>query len=381
VRVIKAYPPTLLVTSTSPGLHSAAVDTITAPVLCPRDIAAADAEYMTCSTSAEWQACPLKLTARRRSRVSLRGAHTICASIESGEKRLFIFGFGFSSLQCVRELSAASWHISGASTSAEKAEALRSAGVDAHLWAPDDGVGLDEAGLQALSAATHVLVSTPPAADFSRDPVLITHASHIYDARRLQWLGYLSSTSVYGARGGDWVDEDTPISLPEESGPGDKAGPRARAEAEWLQLGAHVFRLGGIYGPGRSAVNSVIAAQRGRAPSALQRAREGKRFTSRVHVDDIVAVLQASMASPQPGRIYNVVDDDPAPRHEVQLYAEALLRGEAQPPLTQNAAATPLVGANDKRVCNRRIKAELGVRLRYPSYRDGIRALVAMTNI
>ena len=175
---------------------------------------------------------------------------------------------------------------------------------------------------------------------------------------------------MYGEQHGAWVDENSPLRLAAgvSPGPGDKAGPRARAEAEWLLLGAHIFRLAGIYGPGRSVVDSIVTR---RAATSSQRARDGKRFTARVHVDDIVAVLCASMAQPCPGRIYNVCDDDPAPRREVMAYAEALLRGEEPPPHGASASAgAEGCGAGEKRVRNARIKAELGVALLYPSYRS-----------
>ena len=269
------------------------------------------------------------------------------------------------------------WEVSGACTSEEKAQALREAGVDAHVWHPDDGHGLERAGLEALQAATHVLSSVPPAADFNRDPVLQLHASQLASHGRLRWCGYLSSTSVYGDHAGGWVEEFSELRVRPDGGPGDKAYPRAQAEREWMRLHSEAgvpvtaFRLGGIYGPARNVLSSL---RRG-APSAAQRAREGKRFTSRVHVDDIVTILRASMAAPTPGCVYNCVDDDPAPRAEVLAFADALLRGLPPPP---HKGSAPLEsGGGEKRVRNERVKRELGVQLRYPSYRDGVAALVS----
>ena len=326
--------------------------------------------------------------ARRRRRLAhLRGPHVLAAQAAltavtfDSPSRLFIFGFGYTTLALLRSLRADGgvWEVSGACTSKEKAQALREAGVDAHVWHPDDdGQGLTSAGLQALHAATHVLSSVPPAADFSRDPVLQLHGPQLASHGRLCWCGYLSSTSVYGDHAGAWVDESSDLRLSPDGGPGDKAFPRARAEQEWLRLHSEagvpvtVFRLGGIYGPGRNVLTTLRART---APTPTQRAREGKRFTSRVHVDDIVTILRASMAAPSPGVVFNCVDDDPAPRAEVLAFADALLRGEQPPPHGGSAALES--GGGEKRVRNERVKRELGVRLRYPSYRDGVSALVA----
>jgi nucleoside-diphosphate-sugar epimerase len=190
-------------------------------------------------------------------------------------------------------------------------------------------------------------------------------------ALRPAWVGYLSTTGVYGDRAGGWVDEASALTPA-----GERGRRRVAAEAGWRALGLplHIFRLAGIYGPGRSALDSV------RAGKAQRIDKPGQVF-SRIHVDDIAAVLDASIARPYPGAIYNVCDDDPAPPQDVIAYACALL-GRAPPPLVpfDQAALSPMARSfygESKRVSNRRIKDELGVRLRFPDYRAGLDALAA----
>ncbi len=189
----------------------------------------------------------------------------------------------------------------------------------------------------------------------------------------LAWLGYLSSTNVYGDCGGDWVDERSPLKPS-----GERGRRRVAAEAGWLDLHRRVglpvqlFRLAGIYGPGRSALDAL------KAGTARRVAKPGQVF-SRIHVEDLVQTLLASMARPDPGAVYNVCDDEPAAPEEVIAYAASLL-GIAPPPLTDFAVAdlSPLARsfyADNKRVSDRRIKDELGVALRYPTYREGLAAL------
>jgi len=292
----------------------------------------------------------------------------------------FIFGFGYTALALTRALKAGKWSVSGACTSQEKSAALRAAGIDAHVWSPDDNQKLDIDGVAALSRAQYVLSTVPPVADFSKDPVLHTQRDELIACatRHLRWCGYLSSTSVYGDHGGEWVDENSELRLSGASNA--KAAARADAERAWLQLYSHhgvpvhIFRLGGIYGPGRSLLDS---ARRERpAAGSVSRARHEKQYISRCHVADIVSVLQASMAKPAAGRLYNVVDDDPAPRWEVASLAAALQAGTeryaSQPPPVDETLPH---GArrDEKRVRNARIKQELGVTLLFPSYRDGLK--------
>ena len=192
-------------------------------------------------------------------------------------------------------------------------------------------------------------------------------------ARSIVWAGYLGTTGVYGDRGGDWVSEADPTAptMP-------RTVRRARAEAHWLASGLPVqlFRLAGIYGPGpgRSALAAV------RAGTARRIVKPGQVFC-RIHVDDIVQVLRASMARPNPGAIYNVADDEPAPPQDVVTYAcDAAWASSRRPRSPFDAAElSPMARSfysDSRRICNARIKEELGVRLRYPSYREGLRALL-----
>ncbi len=277
---------------------------------------------------------------------------------------LFCFGLGYSAGFLARDLAGEGWRIAGTSRSG-------AAGADRfplHRFARSAPLA-DAAA--ALAGTTHLLISVPP--DEAGDPVLAEHAGDIAALGGLSWVGYLSTTGVYGDRGGGWVDESAALAPS-----GERGRRRVAAEAGWLELHrrhglpVHVFRLAGIYGPGRSALDTV------RQRRAQRIDKPGQVF-SRIHVADIVQVLRASMARPDPGAIYNVCDDDPAPPEAVVAYACRLL-GLPPPPLVPFAEAelTPMARSfydDNKRVANRRIKEELGVRLRYPGYRDGLDAL------
>jgi nucleoside-diphosphate-sugar epimerase len=288
-------------------------------------------------------------------------------------RRLFCFGLGYSARVLAARLQARGWAIAGTTRSPEAAARLTAAGIETHLF--DRGRPLDEVRA-ALAGATHVLSSVPP--DVEGDAVVDHHGRHIAAmgaAAGIEWLGYLSTTGVYGDRDGDWVDEDSALEPT-----GGRGRRRVAAEARWQALARahdlplHIFRLAGIYGPGRNAIVSL------RAGTAQRIDKPGQVF-SRVHVADIVAVLEASMARPHPGRIYNVCDDDPAPPAEVIAYASTLL-GHAPPPLVPFAEAKLSDMArsfyrDNKRVRNDRIKSELGIRLAYPDYKSGLKALLA----
>ena len=224
-----------------------------------------------------------------------------------------------------------------------------------------------------LSDATHLLTSVAPTRD--GDPVLASLETQIFEAApHLQWAGYLSTTGVYGDHGGGWVDESTPLT------PSTRRGEmRVKAEAAWQSLARrsglplHIFRLAGIYGPGRGPFAKV------RAGTARRIVKPDQVF-SRIHVEDIAQVLAASIARPNPGAIYNVCDDDPAPPEDVIAHAAELL-GLPVPPEEDFATAdmTSMARsfyAESKRVRNERIKSELGVALIYPGYRDGLAALL-----
>jgi nucleoside-diphosphate-sugar epimerase len=282
---------------------------------------------------------------------------------------LFCFGLGYTAGFLAHALAAEGWRIAGTSQDAASCSRFAADGFDMHLFAPGRPLAAPDT---TLRHATHLLISVPP--DAAGDPVLAAHSADIAALTQLEWVGYLSTTGVYGDRGGAWVDESAALTPS-----GERGRRRVAAETEWLdlhrhyRLPVHVFRLAGIYGPGRSALETV---REGRA----RRVDKPGQVFSRVHVADIVATLRASMARPDPGAAYNVCDDDPAPPEAVIAYACALL-GVAPPPLVPFAAAELTAMArsfydDNKRVSNRRIKAELGVRLRYPSYQDGLKALL-----
>jgi nucleoside-diphosphate-sugar epimerase len=284
--------------------------------------------------------------------------------------RLFVFGLGYSAQVFARRLRARGWRVAGTTRSPEAATAFRAEGVEAFLFDRERPL-TDPAA--ALAGTTHLLAGVPP--DQVGDPALDRHGPEIAACTGLAWAGYLSTTGVYGNRDGGWVDEDSalePTSTRSEH--------RVAAERAWLELQRtrglplHIFRLAGIYGPGRSALDQV------RAGTARRIHKPGQVF-SRIHVDDIATVLEASIARPHPGRAYNLCDDNPAPPAEVVAQACALV-GLAPPPLVPFDAAGLSAMArsfyrDNKRVSNRRIKEELGVALAYPDYRAGLEAILA----
>jgi nucleoside-diphosphate-sugar epimerase len=281
---------------------------------------------------------------------------------------LFCFGIGYAAQALARRVIASGWRVRGTCHSAERRVLLREAGFSAVLF--DRNQPVDAA---ALNGITHLLISVPP--DAEGDPVLAAHGADIAAMRGVSWLGYLSTTGVYGDRGGGWVDETAPL-LPT----GTRGRRRVAAERGWLDLWrdcgvpVHVFRLAAIYGPGRSAFDGL------RAGTAKRIDKPGQVF-SRIHVEDLASVLIASMEHPRPGAVYNVCDDDPAPPAEVVAYGAELL-GIEPPPLVPLEAAglSPMARSfydDNKRVANRLIKTELGVIPRYPSYRSGLAAILA----
>jgi nucleoside-diphosphate-sugar epimerase len=293
---------------------------------------------------------------------------------DSGQgPRLFVFGLGFSALALAERLAAKGWRIAGTCRSADKREALAARGFEIHLF--DRGHPLADAR-SILAGTTHLLASVPPDGEGpSGDPALDVHGSDIVAlGPQLAWVGYLSTTGVYGDRYGGWVDETGALTPS-----GERGRRRLAAEEGWLRLWrehripVHLFRLAGIYGPGRSALDAV------RSGTAKRVIKPGQVF-SRIHVADIATVLEASIARPHPGAAYNVCDDDPAPPAEVIEHACRLLGVEPPPAVPfEEAALSPMARSfydDNKRVRNGRIKRELGVRLAYPSYRDGLKALL-----
>ena len=280
-------------------------------------------------------------------------------------KTLISFGHGYVAQALGQALLAEGWQVFGTTRDAARADALAKTGVTPLLWSDAGAIRA------ALGQASHLLASAAPGP--LGEPVLADFGPAISRAaRQLHWAGYLSTTGVYGDHQGGWVDETTALAPSTARG---KA--RVAAEAEWQAIAdipLHIFRLAGIYGPGRGPFAKL------RAGTAQRIVKPGQVF-SRIHRDDIVQVLRASMAHPNPGRIYNLCDDDPAPPQDVIGHAAQLL-GLPMPPeiAFDQADLGPMARsfyAESKRVCNARIKQELGVALAYPTYKQGLAALLA----
>lgn len=272
---------------------------------------------------------------------------------------LLSLGHGYSASALARHLIAKGWTVIGTTRDPARAEALRREAVEPLLWPADLG--------PALSRATHILASAAP--DATGDPFL--RAVPAIAGSSALWVGYLSTTGVYGDHQGAWVDEDTPLT-PQS----DRGRWRVLAEGQWRATGlpVHIFRLAGIYGPGRGPFEKV------RDGTARRIIRPGQ-FFSRIHVEDIAQVLMASIRQPAPGTAYNVCDDNPAPPQDVLSHAAALL-GLPPPPAVpfDQAEMGPLARSfysESKRVRNDRIRRDLGVNLLHPTYQAGLAALLA----
>lgn len=262
---------------------------------------------------------------------------------------LLIFGLGYTTTRLAGQLRANGWRVTATRRRADP-----------------DALAFDDAGVAAaIGSATHILSSVPPVDD--ADPVLVRYGA-LLAAAPARWVGYLSSTGVYGDAGGAWVDEASPVGFGRRSA-------RAAADLAWQNLrdDVRIFRLPGIYGPGRSAIDRV------RSGSAQRIDAPGHRF-SRIHVDDIGRCVEASFDRGGPG-VFNVADAEPAPNADVIDYACDLL-GVAYPPLEPLATArmSPMARgfyAESRQVASARIGRDLGVTLAYPDFRSGLRACLA----
>jgi nucleoside-diphosphate-sugar epimerase len=285
--------------------------------------------------------------------------------------RLFCFGLGYTAERLARQLHAQGFAIAGTTRDvARKAATLEQPTWELFEFDADAPLADPE---RALAGTTHLLHSIMP--DEHGDPVLRWHADWLDALPRsqLRFIGYLSTTGVYGDHGGAWVDEDSPR-CPSKP----RTYRRVVAEDAWLARGAAVFRLAGIYGPGRSAIEKVASG------TAMRVVKPGKLF-NRIHVDDAVLVLEAAIARstherPQHGRAYNVSDGHPAEAAAVITHAAELL-GVAPPPevafeQAELSAMARSFWQDDVRVANTRIICELGVELAYPDYRSGLAACV-----
>jgi len=283
-------------------------------------------------------------------------------------KRLFCFGLGYSARVLARRLAARNWKIAGTATTAENALALQREGYEAFVF---DGLNRDTALAEELNRSTHILLSIPPGID--GDPALHVYGGDIAASPSIGWIGYFSSISVYGDSKGEWVDE---TSSPQ---PATERGVRRLiAENAWIELGERsgksvtILRLPGIYGPGRSAIDQLRAGK-------ARRVFKPGQVTNRVHVEDIATATEAALALSSRIHVFNITDDLPAPPQDVIAFGAELL-GIPCPPATDpaDASLSPMARsfyAESKKVSNARMKDKLGVKLAYPTYVEGLRAI------
>lgn len=274
--------------------------------------------------------------------------------------RLLSIGHGYSASALAPSLLARGWQVLGTTRRPQACAQIAASGVTPVLWGPQVAA--------EIAQASHILISVAPEA--GADPTLAAFGA-VFAAAQPQWVGYLSTTAVYGDHAGAWVDEQTPLTPSTARGEA-----RVAAEAAWQATGLplDIFRLAGIYGPGRGPFEKV------RDGTARRILKPGQVF-SRIHVDDIAGAVLASILRSEPGQAYNLCDDDPAPPEDVLSYAAQLL-GLPEPPGIpyDQAEMTPMARsfyAENKRVRNDKMKQELGYQLKYPDYRAGLRCLLS----
>ncbi|MCR4523292.1 MULTISPECIES: SDR family oxidoreductase [Bosea] len=281
---------------------------------------------------------------------------------------ILILGLGYSAGFFARAALARGWEVTGTVRSAEKAAELSRAGIRTLVFG---GFAVSSALAKAVAEADAVLVSVQPAED--GDPALGPLRDALIAAPNLRWIGYLSTIGVYGDQSGAWIDEATP-----PAPTNDRTRQRVDIEEAWLQLGrdsgkpVQIFRLSGIYGPGRNAITKL------RAGTANRLIKPGQVF-NRIHVDDIAGVLMASLVQPRQGAVYNVTDDEPGPPQDVITFAAGLTGLEPPPEIPfEQAKLSPMAASfygESKRVSNALVKREFGYAFRYPTYREALRAL------
>ncbi len=282
--------------------------------------------------------------------------------------RLFLFGYGFSGRALARRMGARGWEIVATFRGPETAARI----------AADGHRGVDISDRDAITdalARTHALLVTAPPGP-QGCPGLNTLVGPLAEAGAFpDWTGYLSTTGVYGDRRGGWVTENSRLAAQSIEG-----ARRVGAERDWFEVGRGMgltvctFRLPGIYGPGRSTFDRL------REGAARRIVAEGQVF-SRIHVDDLAAGLEASIARPRAGGAYNLCDDEPAPNSDVVAYAARLIGIEPPPEIrledSRLSPAAMRFYAESKRVSNALAKSELGWRPAYPTYREGLSAILA----
>lgn len=287
---------------------------------------------------------------------------------------LLCFGAGYSARRSAELAKAEGWHVAGTSTSDAGIERLSVLGMDGIKF---DGTSAGDALLRAIADASHILVSVPPDRESGRDPVLAVCGEAIRgaaEAGQLKWIGYLSTIGVYGDHAGGWVDEITPPNPTSQ-----RSIARLKVENAWRDLAEdsavklQILRLAAIYGPGLNPLHRL------RQGTARRIKRPGQVF-SRIHVDDIATTVLRGISGHGTETVYNVCDDLPAPSSDVIAYAAELLGMEPPPEVSlEEADLSPMARSfytENKRCSNDRLKTDLGVKLAYPTYREGLRAIL-----
>ena len=283
---------------------------------------------------------------------------------------VFCFGLGYSATAFAHLCKTQGWALAGTTRSEDKALKLTAHGIEAMVFTGKEASSDVQA---AVAKATHVVVSIAP--DDSGDPVLNHYSTDLARNKQLKWIGYLSTVGVYGNHNGVWVDENTTVAPVSE-----RSVRRVEAEKMWFDFAKdyaiplQIFRLAGIYGPGRSAIEKINSGK------ARRLIKPGQVF-NRIHVTDIAATLLAGLQKPEQTGLFNVTDDMPAPPQDVIAFAARLLNRPVPPDIPFETArlsqmARSFYGEN-KRVRNEKIKRLLGVKLSYPTYKEGLASIAA----
>lgn len=336
-------------------------------------------------------------TAIRNNRLRLYQSleSTTEGTVRENQPSVFIFGLGYVGSLLATSLKSDGWRVSGTSTDIKKIKALRELGIRATFFDDKAGGGklVQEEAMEDLYSSSHILSTIAPTTFSNGDPVLAGHGADLTKAAigmssstgsHLKWIGYLSSTGVYGDRDGAWVTEADPL-RPDSP----KTRMRAEAERDWgylyeRGLPVHTFRLAGIYGPGRSALDTLQRVKSNPAELQALGASDDETFISRIHVDDIVNFVRASMLNPTPGLLVNLADDLPSTRFDVLTYCYRLLGYPiVQQPDRRGSGGDgsrrmPSRGGS-KRVDNQKMRSMLkkwGSTLKYPDYRVGLAAVL-----
>jgi nucleoside-diphosphate-sugar epimerase len=330
--------------------------------------------------------------------IALLGALCISAVEKGCKPRAFIFGLGYVGRSFAKYLLNQGWSVSGTCTSGIKAAEMRREGIDTLVFDDNDHGNSDVSAVRtALRLSTHILSSVPPAQVYasavppyggslydSADAVLQLFGDDIINqvSNGLAWAGYLSSTGVYGDRGGAWVSEKDDVVSQLQSHTQAKIIARVQAEKSWLllysnhHLPIHVFRLAGIYGPGRNAIETLFKAE----GDYWACAPDDKQLISRIHVDDICTVLYSTMFETRPGLVVNVADNLPATRAEVLTFASGLMGlGVPIQPAGDNSGVRLRVRGGSKRVNNslmHNLLRQAGNQIQYPTYIEGLKEII-----